>query len=151
MNVCPPRSREHYLAAIASLDVENDPVYSRGHLGQGLTWCNLFVHNATKLLECTVPMVIANLQCAWLATPSGSMFGWSQCEKNDAVVRANLGFPTIAGWVNPKPDGHGHIAMVVPAIAGVGLFIAQAGAFNFNNVPLNRGFGNLVPRFFTHP
>ena len=50
-------------------------------------------------------------------------------------------------WHNP--DGHGHIAVVVPALAP-GLHIAQAGASCFEHGPLAQGFGARAVRVFMH-
>ena len=53
---------------------------------------------------------------------------------------ANTGRPVVASWRNP--GGIGHIAMVRPS-AGE-MQIAQAGARNFNEGGLRRGFGNAA-------
>jgi hypothetical protein len=55
----------------------------------------------------------------------------------------------LAAWQNP--DGHGHIAVVVPAGPGEGVQVAQAGAVCFGRGPLARGFGERPVRFFIHP
>lgn len=163
---CLPRGRQNYLDVISSLRVETDQVYAPGHLGDGLTWCNLFLHDATKALSCAVPFLKANKQVEWLASIEGAGEGWWEltaeiCPKGielAAMIRANSGFPTVAVWANPIPERHGHVAMVVPPKAPnpvpstkpITLYIAQAGAHNFENVPLARGFGTYAPRLFTH-
>lgn len=148
-NVCLPRSKEAYQLAIASLQVETNPIY---HPGEHLTWCNRFVNNVTALMDCEIPFMLANSQCDWLNTISGRMAGWYECSESKACARAEAGYPTVAVWRNPAdpPVNHGHIAMVVPAVGGVGCHIAQAGAHNFSCAPLAKGFGSYQPQWFSH-
>lgn len=156
------RSRDAYNAVLDSLHVDTAEEYRPGHLGDGLTWCNLFLHNATKALDCAVPFIKANLQVQWLGGLEGSAAGWREIVQPPpsiefsravcAAQRANAGFPTCVVWQNPDLEGHGHVAMVVPESAGLKVLvtIAQAGAHNFRHGSLGNGFGNLPVRFFTH-
>lgn len=149
-DACIPRSRENYLSTIALLKVETNPIYEPSN---GLTWCNRFVTNATAELECEIPFKLANAQCDWLNDIAGHEAGWFECSSPVlAGLRAESGFPTVAVWRNlaQPPHNHGHIAMVVPALSGEGLHIAQAGEHNYNNAPIARGFGALRPMFFSH-
>lgn len=151
------RSRDAYDAAIDALHVDTAEEYKPGHLGAGLTWCNLFLHNATKALDCAIPFIKANAQVAWLASIEGAAQGWRELKGDDSRLeaqrRADAGYPTVAVWENPAGlDSHGHVAMVVPGVPWlkVVVTIAQAGAHNFRHAGLGNGFGNYPVRFFTH-
>ncbi len=140
------RSPDIYIAQLDSLDVEHEPTYQPGYLVPGATWCNRVVSDATERLGCPVPFYLANNQHDWLSSDVGKEAGWLELvDFGAAVAAADLGQPTIASWKNPG-GSHGHIAMIRP-----GGHITQAGAHNYNDAPLVRGFGDLQPQFFTHP
>ncbi len=134
--------------AIDSLHVETNPAYKAGRLVEGSTWCNLFLHDVTKALGCTIPFMRANQQVDWLASIEGAGNGWVEVPEADAFEAARDGRPAVAVWHNPEPLGHGHVAILRPS--AVGIKIAQAGAYNYSSCNLATGFGHLVPRFFTN-
>ena len=155
----PPRSRARYLEAIASLDVEHAPKYRARDLdgsGNQSTFCNLFLSDCTKLLGCPIPWKLATDQAGWLDSAAGLSSGWHEIVASgeatagaQAAIHADIGYPTVAVWANHA--GHGHVAIVCPAIPqGSGLHVAAAGAQNFQNAPISRSFGAIQPRFFTH-
>jgi len=157
---CLPRSRKLYLDAIATLDVEHRERYrARDVTGDGIpeTFCNLFLSDCTALLECPIPFILANIQVEWLSGPPGLAAGWLELHplpgttvEVQAIARAELGLPTVAAWANPS-GGHGHVGMIVPAEPPTpGIHVAAAGARNFQNSPIQRSFGVLHPRYFTH-
>ncbi len=151
----PIRSRKHYLDAIASLRVESNPKYLRRDItGDGLpeTFCNFFLTDATHLLGCPVPLMLATAQIEWLESYAGRAEGWHECDESKAGHAAEAGHPTVAAWANPS-GFHSHVALVVPKADGApghGLHIAQAGRHNYANTELQRGFGTLLPRYWTH-
>lgn len=146
---CFPRSPAALLAVIESLRLETNPRYM-AH--EGLTFCNLAVHDATAALECPVPYVLANAQVDWLRGNEGKQAGWTSATADEAWATAQLGCPALAMWKNPTA-GHGHAALitVTPADGGSHIYIAQAGKENFTCRPIERGFGlSITPEFFTH-
>ena len=158
---CLPRSRKLYLDAVAVLDVEHRERYRPRDVtgdGKAETFCNLFLSDCTALLECPIPFVLANFQVGWLSGPLGLAAGWLELRplpnatvEAQAIARAELGLPTVAVWAN-STGAHGHAGVVVPAeppMTGV-VHIAAAGARNFQNAPIQRSFGVLHPRYFTH-
>lgn len=161
------RSAMNYAKAIRQFEVETNPRYVRGHdndpsNGQE-TYCNIFLWDCTKALSCEVPHWVdaatgveaplgkgrelsANGVCDWFATHS-LKFGWMECDETQARMRAYRGFPAVVLWKNP--NGIGHVGMVMPNKEET--FISQAGATNFFNGPLRKGFGGVTPlRFYTH-
>ena len=117
----------------------------------GLTWCNAFAQAVTAALQCPIPMALANEQIAWLEGLGGKSSGWTETTREHAITSAQVGNPTLVTWANPT--GHGHIAVLRPAPLGHehdAPFIAQAGRENFWIGRLQRGFGNLPVKFWTH-
>ncbi len=159
------RSPENYIAAAKQFEVETNPRYVRGHANPGVgkeTYCNIYLWDVTKAMSCEVahwvdpatgvevPMgkgveLSANGVCDWFTTHAME-FGWMQCGKQKATLRASLGLPTVVLWKNT--GGIGHVAMVLPGLDFV--HIAQAGASNFFDGNLTKSFGNLPVIFFTH-
>lgn len=172
------RSREAYDSVLDQFDVENNPRYSpRG----GCTYCNIFVWDATRAMEAEIPHWIdcqsgaprqfpqthgareadANVNAQWLRE-YGHLYGWVKVAAGEAQESANRGQPTVVAL--ESPDGIGHIAMVRPAenagevyqdSRGVyrNVYIAQAGADNFNFKELAWGFlVRNMPHleFYTH-
>jgi hypothetical protein len=118
----------------------------------GLTWCNQFAQAVTAALQCPIPMALANEQIAWLEGLGGKSSGWTETTREHAITSAQVGNPTLVTWANPT--GHGHIAVLRPAPPGHehdAPFIAQAGRENFWIGRLQRGFGHLPVRFWSHP
>jgi hypothetical protein len=153
------RSPDTVLGLISGIDVANNFAFlphrralSDGDATPPLTLCNCYVTCCTAALGCAVPPMKANEQHAWLKSPEGQRMGWMPVDSETARQRAQLGYPTVAAWLNPS-GGHGHIALVVPAdpIGPVGVYVSAAGASNFVRALLYRSFGSHnAPDFFTH-
>jgi hypothetical protein len=141
------RTPDAILGLISGIDVVHNFAFG---LRDGVTLCNCYVTVCTAALGCPVAPVLANKQHDWLLSPEGQLAGWMHVDSETARQRAALGYPTLATWANP--DGHGHVALVVPPPAGdARLFVSAAGAENFVRAPIERSFGlgkNID--FFTH-
>ncbi len=128
------------------------------------TFCNRFVHDATKKLGAPIPLSVrepsgqvkwlkANDMHGWLSNSSN---GWRGVSAAEAQRLANEGRPVVAAWQNPNPKGHGHIAMVRPGAYSThdGPRITHAGAAPANDTTVARGFGRSrmgAVRYFYHP
>lgn len=127
----------------------------------GKTWCNCLLWDVTRALGCEIPHWVdaqgrpaasfapgsrelsANGVYAWLEE-YGLEHGWQYVESRHlACMRADLGYPTVAAWRNPR--GHGHVALVLP-----GDRVVQAGIVN-GVLSIDAAFGTHVPSFWTHP
>lgn len=157
-----PRSAEAYARALDSLPLLESLRYRP--VG-GVTFCNIFVWDCTRLLGCEVPHwcdsegrqspagrgreLTANGMRDWLEV-YGPERGWTKCKAIAAQVTANLGHPTVAVWRNL--GGTGHVAMVRPGEADPvkGPCIAQAGKRNFYRGHVRDGFGAHPVEYFVH-
>ena len=147
-----PRSPTNYIKALLQLG-PFDKRYIKDALG---TYCNRLVHDACMVTGASLPRengwpMLANRMVAYLGDTAN---GWQKMAWQDAVTNALYGCPTVTGLA--IPDGHGHVAMVLPATAVnmVDILTVQAGATNFYGRSLGVGFGlkhlpNVV--FFGHP
>lgn len=143
-----PRAPDVLLALITDMAVTHNFAFCPR---EGMTFCNCYLSVLTAALRCPIPPILANLQHAWLLSDEGRMAGWMPVDSETARARAQLGYPTVAAWPNPKHDKPGHVALVVPAPQGaVGLYVSAAGAENFLRAPLGRSFGINKPDMFTH-
>ena len=151
------RSPEALRAVAAQFDVEHHPRYAvRDTSGDGRpdTFCNIYLWDVTRALRSEVPHwhggreLSANAVCDWLAS-FGNLLGWYEGNRGAAHRASGDGMPVVAAWKNER-GGSGHVALLLPP-AGDELRIAQAGKRNYFDVPLERGFGALVPRFYLHP
>ena len=118
----------------------------------GLTWCNRFAYLVCRELGVVLGGIFANEQCEWLNTQDAINHGWASASEQAARQWTQGGGLSLATWRNPT-GGHGHIAVLVPALPGAPVgttYIAQAGARNFAHEPLSHGFGGLPAQFFTH-
>lgn len=88
----------------------------------------------------------ANDMGAWFLT-SGPRFGWTEVDSGSAGAFAAHGMPVAVSHV--APGGIGHVALLLPPV-GVQHRIAQAGAHNLFDAPLEAGFGRLPVKFFSH-
>jgi hypothetical protein len=163
-SVAAARSPDALLAVVAQFEVASAARYQPGGHGHATeTCCNIFAWDVTRALGAEVPHWVddagrpvaaghgremsANATVRWLET-HGAAHGWREGTATEAEVAAASGAPVLAVWLNP--DGHGHVAVVVPAPEGGGLHIAQAGASCFDSGPLAQGFGDRPVRFFIH-
>ena len=144
-DACLPRCPRRLLKVIAALDVNAE----RYRSGMGLSWCNRWVADVTAeiLGADAVPFRLANEQLAWLSGLDAAAHGWELVTPLEAVVATSLGEVVVVGWRNP--DGHGHVAIGVPAPGDV-LHIAQAGLRNFASKPVSSGFGSHPVEIYRH-
>lgn len=149
----PTRTGEFYSSVLDALPLLDSPRYFPI---SGRTYCNIFVWDATLLLDCEVPHWVdehgesapagkgreqtANDMADWLEQ-HGHRNGWGPCGPATAQLLASRGNPTVAVWRNPA--GTGHIAMVRPGELHPekGPCIAQAGKHNFRDGHVTDGFG----------
>ena len=148
-------------AAVRQFDVEHNRRYAANQQGWGETYCNIFVWDCTRALECEIPHVHNRAELTalgmlgWLQN-NGVDAGWYQVDRLEGWQRANAGYPVVAAWENPShyPDGRrrpSHVAVLIPS-PDMSLRIAQAGAINFYDGPLERGFGFARGiQYWTHP
>jgi hypothetical protein len=158
------RSRDALLTVVAQFEVATAPRYRPEAAGDAArTWCNIFAWDVTRALGAEVPHWVddagraapagrgrelsANATMRWLET-HGADHGWQEAGGAAAERAVAAGRPVLAVWLNP--DGHGHIAVVVPAPGESGVHIAQAGRVCFDSAPLADGFGDRPVRFFVH-
>ncbi len=158
-NVCLPRSGETTLALVEKLDPETKylPEDLDGD-GDEETKCNLFVFAFCFYMGVEMPRKLARLQIAWLRGPEGKRAGWRRCTAEVGIVRARLGHPVLATWLNPIEAQSSHVAVGVPELPTTDPkrlahhsepFIAQAGRSCFNNAPVTWGFGTKVVEWWT--
>lgn len=114
------------------------------------TLCNCYAQCFFAALGAKLPTKKANQQAEWLASSEGLVNGWRSCIADEALKYANLGRPVCAIAVNP--NGHGHVAAVVPSIGDDPdhLYVSSAGAINYPRVRIEKSFGDLRPKFFVH-
>ena len=136
--------------------------------GGGFTYCNIFVWDVTRALDCPIPHWITaagaiaapfapgafeiniNGGYDWMAKYGVAAHGWRRIDAATAQQYANAGKIAVALWKNPS-GGHGHTAMVRPGtLTARGPATAQAGSTNFNEGHLADGFGSLRPLFYGH-
>ena len=147
--------RLRYQLALDRLDVEHNPRYQPNRLGQGETYCNLFVADATASLGAPIPLYVLDEagDKRWLGVEA--MLDWVRQHPDrwrafpagEAQALANRGVPVVAVWSNPGSIGH--MAMVRPGpeppLAG-GPRIAHAGAASANDTDAAAGFGGEARR-----
>lgn len=154
------RSAQRLVAVIAQFDVEHNPRYQPVKEKQPdgsfalRTFCKTLVWDVTRALGCEVPHwfrgkeTTANDLEAWFAG-SGRTQGWRQVLGDEAMRLAQQGLPTLP--YRRSATGPGHIGIVVPAFpTDIGVQVAQAGAVCFSHGSLDRGFGRVPVKFFTH-
>ncbi len=142
------RAPELLLALVSDMAVTHNYAFMPR---DGKTFCNCYISVLGAALGAPIAPALANQQHDWLMSEEGRMAGWSKVDADTARQRAQLGYPTVASWKNPKPDQPGHIALVVPAPTGVAsLHVSAAGHENFIRAPIGRSFGGLTPDYFTH-
>jgi hypothetical protein len=157
------RSPLAYQEVLNSFDVENTTRYQELN---GESYCNIFVWDATCAMGAEIPHYIdpktgvpkekfetgdqyqsANDMYHWL-DKHGTEYGWNNITAEEAIIRANAGYPTVA--VN-KGTVHGHIAMVVPQKDGdTAVMTAQAGIKNYNYGGLSSNLKKEGVRYYTH-
>jgi hypothetical protein len=156
-----------YKAITRQLDVSSNPRYKRGHNNDPKdgeeTYCNIYLCDFMWCMGVVLPHWVdpatgapvgmgkgvetsANGICKWIFD-HGMMYHWMECSQAKARERASSGWPTACFWLNPK--GIGHVVVVMPGMEFT--HISQAGATNYYDVPLQKGYGGIPGlRFFTH-
>lgn len=157
MRVYKERTPENLLRAAEQFHVDAHVRY-RPWLGR--TYCNIFIWDVSRALGCELPHWVtpdgkaappfgpgsreqtANDLHRWLRL-YGGLEGWRfVAEQDEAEMRADLGYPTVATWYNTQ--GSGHIALLLTRGR-----IIQAGRNN-GIMLLKQGFGSHKPDFYTH-
>ena len=166
-NAVGSRSPEAYREVIESFNVETT---SRYKAKDGKTYCNIFAWDVTCAMNAEIPHIVdsnrekplesvnetgANYQRAnnmydWLAK-YGSNYEWRRVTQDEAVKRANQGYPTVVIWKNSDAEKPGHIAMVAPQKPGdTAVKTAQAGSKNYNYGGLSTSFSKSGTMYYTH-
>ena len=163
------RNALSYKKALEQFHLETNPRYTpRDVTGTGRidTFCNIFLWDGSRALGCEIPHFRlyygkvgdgialtgsefnANAVASWFAGKADEEIGWNEVIKASACDRASKGYPTVVIWNNLK--GIGHVAFVLPC-EFPSMKIAQAGATNFFDGSLQKGFGNISDlKFYTH-
>lgn len=149
------------IATVWAFAVETCPRYLRrdvtgDHVDE--TWCNFFLVEILAALGVTIPQLRANELVEWFVAQDQEKKlgpGWDEVEAKEAQAHADRGYVVVAGWINPKVDDRGyrspgHVALVVPSLGQLGVWIAQAGWSNFSRARLEHGFGLRPVRFFVY-
>ena len=130
--------------------------------GGGVTWCNVYLGDATSALGADVPHWIdergraAYASSAHRETTANEIYdrllagvdGYAECTPDVALAKALLGHPVVVAWRNPS--GPGHVALVEPVSDARGILVAQAGAVCGRRIPLRAAFGDRAVRMFWH-
>lgn len=155
------RKADAYIEVLSSFDVENTKRYQKNN---GNTYCNIYVWDVTSAMGCEIPHWVDSsgapadvgapgareLSAAgvrdWLGN-HGEDYGWIECSKEEAILMANAGNPTVA-----CDTAGNHVAMVAPQYDGeTGVQISQAGASNYNHTSINRGWGrSYTLKYYYH-
>ena len=152
---------------IKNMHVTTNPEYLRH---DGNTYCNIFVMDTAKKLGIPLPEFLdwnkdgkiddylnANEAVSWLdgsynrgGAKTGVDMGWKQVSQAEAAQMAQNGSFVVAGWTNPNLSKPGHMAIVRPESTANNIRIAQAGANNYENTALSKGFGNRAVTYFVY-
>jgi len=145
---------KHWLPSNQPLDWRTgDPDFSKQTVSKRMTHCSGFVAEACRRMQVYILRppdhsysFLANAQNDWLVS-KGKQFGWSKVTSmQQAQELANDGHLVVAACRNPKPNSHGHIAILRPStktdaqIVAEGPDIIQAGAHNYVRASLKQGF-----------
>ncbi len=154
---------------IDQFNVENNPKYAINRQGRGETYCNIYAMDVANSMGAHIPEFVrdgngtitryldANLMKDWLdgrlnvpgQYTQGPAHGWVKVDHATAANAANQGGLVVAA-------GYGHMAVVrAGSPDGVGVndvLISQAGASNFNQGSMIRGWGQHMghAEFYMH-
>lgn len=168
------RSASLYRAVLDGLDVENNPRYAVNQKGEGDTYCNRFLLDATAAMGAQIPRYVdadtgapaapgadnalamnANRISDWL-NAWGPKYGWYEVTAEQAQALANRGCPAVTTWKNLE-GGHGHVQMVSPSKDGAfdperGVAIAQAGRLLRNYTHIGNIYSGRLAQvqYFAH-
>lgn len=90
----------------------------------------------------------ANGMCAWLAKKGKTSKWYKPASAEEAQQLANEGYPVIASWMNPDPQGYGLLGILLPN--GPPLTVAQAGLLRSKRAPMSQAFGQLPVVYYAH-
>ena len=166
------RDPDAYREVLRDLDVEKRGRYRPGRD----TWCNIYVWDATKAMDCEIPhyynpatgegftreeaiaagqyssrnpdgyQEMSALRMTQWLEQHGANNGWVECDADTAIQMANQGYPTVIAATDTN-----HVGMVAPQNPGEsGVQISQAGARNFEHGPQRKGFGNHRVKYYYH-
>lgn len=123
----------------------------------GKTYCNVFAADVALKVGVALPngkypwrdgrYYNANMLYTWLRGQEARNYGWSQVSDRKAQEMANEGKFAVAVWYNTRRGESGHIAVIRPYgwsgrySTHDGPRIAQAGARNYNDTVVRKGFG----------
>jgi hypothetical protein len=132
-----------YEAALRQFRVDLAPRYQPR---DGLTFCNIFISDATLALGCELPHLVDGKEQRMndLIETVRDSDDWVQVsDEKHAVAKANDGHPTLVLW-HSGGNGPGHGAFVMPQEMPISLAavkLAQAGATCGYNLSLGGCFG----------
>lgn len=152
---------------IKNMHVTTNPEYLRH---DGNTYCNIFVMDTAKKLGIPLPEFLdwnkdgniddflnANEAISWLdgsynrgGAKTGVDMGWKQVSQAEAAQMSQNGSFVVAGWTNPNLSKPGHMAIIRPESTANNIRIAQAGANNYENAPIAKGFGDRQVTYFVY-
>lgn len=166
------RSKSAYDKILDQFDVENNIRYKKNTKNgvpvppvPVVTWCNIFVWDATIGMNVEIPhyynpktgaeaisrkpgefyYMSATRMMEWLAK-FGETFGWHEITASEAQQKANAGLPTVAVATNTN-----HVQMICPTRAEeTDTMAAQAGDVNYRYDKYTRGMGKASVRFYYH-
>lgn len=131
-----------YEAVLRQFRVDLAPRYQPR---DGLTWCNIFISDATLALGCELPHLVDGKEQRMndLIETVRDHNDWVQMNDEYAIAAANEGRPTLALW-HSGGNGPGHGAFVLPQEMPISLAavkLAQAGAACGYGLALGGCFG----------
>jgi hypothetical protein len=144
---CLPRSPANLAAVIDSLQVEKSLKYQPEVFGDAKrTKCNWYLEDLCALLSVHIPKgLLARQQIQWLNSPASRDAGWYEVLRPEADKLADQGMPVVVGWVNPEVKKSSHVALMRAAGR-----ITQAGASNFADGSIMKGFGPRAVNYWAH-
>lgn len=162
------RSAFNYAKVMDQFRVDKSERYGPGEK----TYCNIFVWDVTRAMDAEIPHYVVkgnktgasavdtlgqfkveaakreelnvNGTVRWLKK-HGPANGWRRVDARMAQEMASAGHPAVAVWPNPRPEKHGHIAMIRPGslpLGTGGVAIAQAGRLVLSADHLDTGFND---------
>ena len=126
------------------------------------TYCNIYMWDVTKAMGVEIPHYMkqnsntvelnANMIAQWLNS-SGERYGWKEVGFNEAIARANQGYPTVLAAY--RPGKIGHVAMVSPNVSGDinTMYVAEAGGTNSDYAKVNLDWyerSGYIVKFYTN-
>lgn len=141
-NPCAHNTAAEYEATLRQFRVDLAPRYQPR---DGLTFCNIFISDATLALGCELPHLVDGKEQRMndMIETVRDHNDWVQMNDEYAIAAANEGRPTLAVW-HSGGNGPGHGAFVLPQEMPISLAavkLAQAGAACGYGLSLGGCFG----------